>query len=137
MVVVVDTSALVAILLGEPEADELRACIASASARVISAANFVELGTVIAGRSGKGNGQAVLAAERLLAAADITIAPITADLARRALHARIRFGKGFGHRARLNFGDCFAYALAVALDAPLLFIGDDFPYTDIRSALNA
>ncbi|WP_417480800.1 type II toxin-antitoxin system VapC family toxin [Maricaulis sp.] len=132
---VVDTSALMAILLGEPEADELRACIAGASERVISAANFVELGTVIAGRSGKGDAQAVLASERLLAAADITIAPITADLARRALHARIRFGRGFGHRARLNFGDCFAYALAISLDAPLLFIGDDFAHTDARPAL--
>lgn len=132
---VVDTSALMAILLGEPEAEELRARIASASERVISAANFVELGTVIAGRSGKGDAQAVLACDRLLAAAAITIAPITADLARRALHARIRFGRGFGHRARLNFGDCFAYALAISLDAPLLFIGDDFPHTGVRSAL--
>jgi ribonuclease VapC len=132
---VVDTSALMAILLGEPEAEELRGRIACASERVISAANFVELGTVIAGRSGKGDAQAVLACERLLAAAAITIAPITADLARRALHARIRFGRGFGHRARLNFGDCFAYALAISLDAPLLFIGDDFPHTDVRSAL--
>tara|TARA_R110002072_G_scaffold190482_6_gene347478 strand:+ start:233 stop:640 length:408 start_codon:yes stop_codon:yes gene_type:complete len=133
--IVVDTSALIAILFGEPEADELRGCIAGATARVMSAANFVELGTVIAGRSGPGNAQAVLACERLLAAADITIAPITADLARQALHARIRFGRGFSHRARLNFGDCFAYALAKSLYAPLLFIGDDFPHTDIRPAL--
>tara|TARA_R110000868_G_scaffold56830_1_gene176042 strand:+ start:30372 stop:30782 length:411 start_codon:yes stop_codon:yes gene_type:complete len=132
---VIDTSALIAVLLGEPGADEIRACIAAASARGISAANFVELGTVIAGQRGAGDTQAVLACERLLAAADIAIIPITADLARRALYARIRFGRGFGHRARLNFGDCFAYALATSLDAPLLFVGDDFSHTDVRRAL--
>ncbi len=67
--------------------------------------------------------------------AGIRIEPLTAGLARMALVARVRYGRGFGARAKLNFGDAMSYALAKSLNAPLLFIGDDFTHTDIRSAL--
>jgi len=66
---------------------------------------------------------------------NVRIHPLTEKQARLGLEARIRFGRGSGSPARLNLGDCYAYALAKDLDAPLLFIGDDFTHTDIRSAL--
>lgn len=67
---------------------------------------------------------------------EIIIEPVTAAQARIAREAYRRFGKGIGHPARLNFGDCFAYALAKAFDEPLLFVGNDFIHTDVRSALS-
>ena len=133
--IVVDSSAIVALLKGEPEAGAIDACMQSAKSLLISAANFVELGTVMAGRRSANREDAVNDLERLLAEAGIAIAPVTEDLAREALRARIRFGKGFGAPAGLNFGDCFAYALAKQQKAPLLYVGNDFSRTDVQSAL--
>lgn len=65
----------------------------------------------------------------------LELVPVDEEQTRIALDARIRFGKGFGHSAKLNFGDCFSYALAKTLRAPLLYTGDDFDRTDVRSAL--
>lgn len=73
----------------------------------------------------------------LIARSQITITPFTESLAELAAQAFLKFGKGCGHPAQLNFGDCMAYALAKSLDAPLLYKGDDFAKTDIRSALDA
>jgi len=71
----------------------------------------------------------------LLDRAGISLAPIDETQAREALRARVRYGRGFGHAARLNYSDCFAYALAKTRNLPLLFIGDDFTHTDVVSAL--
>lgn len=132
--IIVDTSALAAILLEEAATDALAACLAGADARGLSAANYLELGIVMAGKDTPGARKAVRAVDRFLAAADIAVMPVSEEHARSALEAHLKFGKG-RHRAQLNFGDCFAYALAKSLDAPLLCVGDDFAKTDIRSAL--
>jgi len=132
---IVDTSAMIAILLGEPEASALSECISSADECLISAANYIELGTVLAGRSIVDPDQVSRDVDHILDVADIQIAPITEALARSALKARIRYDKEFKSPAGLNFGDCFAYALAKSHDAPLLFIGNDFSKTDIQPAL--
>jgi ribonuclease VapC len=132
---VVDTSALVAILFHEPTAERLSECIEAAAARLISAANYIELGTVLTGNGTIEPRDAARGVDRILASAEIDVAPVTDELARIALQARIDYGKGFGTRKGLNFGDCFAYALAKQHKAPLLFVGDDFSRTDIESAL--
>lgn len=132
---IVDTSALVAILLDEPLAPALAERLAKADARLLSAANYIGLGTVLAGRGAVDPNEAVQGVDRILSAAAIEIAPVTEDLAREALKARIKYGKGFGSKKGLNFGDCFAYALARSHGAPLLFVGDDFSRTDIENAL--
>ena len=133
---VIDSSAIVAMMLGEPSADALALRLAGEphGQRTISAVNYVEAGTVLAGRRGDPY-QGVADLDAFLENFGIAIAALDEDLARTAMQARIRFGKGFGASAGLNFGDCFAYALAKSLDAPLLFIGDDFAATDITSAL--
>ena len=127
---VVDTSALVAILLGEPEGDEFARALAEAPVRLISAVTRVELSLVIEGRKGDAGRKDL---ERLLREGGFDIASVTAEQADIAIQAFRRFGRG-RHRAGLNIGDCFAYALAVATDNPLLFKGDDFARTDIRPA---
>jgi len=129
---VVDTSALVAILLREPEADRFNRAIADASVRLMSAATRVELSFVIEGRYGDA-GRADI--ERALNEAQIEIVAVTPQQAEIAIDAFRRFGRG-RHPARLNIGDCFSYALAKAIDQPLLFKGDDFIHTDIRPALS-
>lgn len=134
--IVIDSSAVVAILLGESGSRALvrRLQQSAPDERLMSTANFVETGTVLAGRETEaGAGEALL--ERFIAEASIDLAPVDADQARIALSARIRFGKGFGAKAGLNYGDCFAYALARVKDAPLLFTGQDFRGTDIEAAL--
>lgn len=136
--IVVDSSAIIAILRQEPEAQTLldRLHAASPSSRLISAANFVEVGAVLAGRlQDPLQGSSLL--DQVLTEAAITVAPLDEAQARLALEARIRFGKGFGAKANLNLGDSFAYALAKSLDAPLLYVGDDFRQTDVKSALDA
>ena len=134
--IVLDSSALVAVLFGEPQAAAIAAKIAS-DETVMSAANYVECGTVLAGRRRDRPLRAKAHLDRILARAGVAIVPVDAVQAALALEARIRFGKGFGHRAGLNFGDTFAYALAKSLNAPLLFVGDDFGHTDIERALDA
>jgi ribonuclease VapC len=130
--VIVDSSALVAILHDEPEATAcLRAIYAAGQCRV-SAANFLEAAIVIdAGRS-------PVASRRfddLLREAAIVVEPVTEAQARIAREAYRDYGRGSGHPARLNFGDCFAYALAREMGEPLLFKGDDFAHTDVTPAL--
>jgi ribonuclease VapC len=129
---IVDSSALIAILHDEPDARLFAQAITDATQRRISAANFLESAIVIdAGRS-------PVASRRfddLCREAQLVIEPVTETQARIAREAYRDFGKGSGHRAQLNFGDCLAYALSRATREPLLFKGDDFIHTDVSSAL--
>jgi ribonuclease VapC len=131
--VIVDTSAVIAILFGEPErADSLRA-IAAADRPRMSAASYVECGIVIDSLT-----DPVLSVrlDQLLEELRIEIEPVTAGQARLARDAARQYGRGSGRPARLNYGDCFSYAAARSLGRPLLFTGDDFSQTDLRSALD-
>ncbi len=119
----------------EPPMLALRARIGREAGSLISAANFVETGQVLAQRNRLGPDAALAELERFLTAARISIAPIDETQARIALEARIKYGRGFGHPARLNYSDCFAYALAKTRNLPLLYVGDDFTHTDIVPAL--
>jgi ribonuclease VapC len=130
---VVDTSALVAILFREPDADRFDRALADAPVRLLSAVTRVELSFVIEGRKREA-GRADL--ERLLRDGAFEVVSVTPQQAQIAIDAFRRFGKG-RHRAGLNIGDCFSYALAVATSYPLLFKGNDFAGTDVRSALPA
>ena len=129
---IVDTSALIAILRDERDAISYAKAIANAAITRISAGNYVETAAVIdASRD-------PIASRRfddLLREARIMIEPVTEVQARIAREAYRDFGRGTGHPARLNFGDCFAYALAKAINEPLLFKGDDFTHTDVTPAL--
>jgi len=128
---VVDTSALVAILLGEPDAERFARALSEAPVRLLSAVTRVELSCVIEGRKGETGRTDV---ELLLRDGGFEVVSVTPQQAEIAVDAFRRFGRG-RHRARLNIGDCFSYALAVATDQVLLFKGDDFGHTDIRPAL--
>jgi ribonuclease VapC len=133
---IVDASAIVAILFEEAQANDCMVALQSNASRLISAVNYVEAGTVMAGRIRGGDPSEALAdLDAFLADFRITIASIDEGLARAAMRARLEYGKGFGTRGGLNFGDCFAYALAKRHSAPLLYVGDDFALTDIQSAL--
>jgi len=129
--IVADTSALVAVLKNESDADQYRDALAAADTMIIGAPTKFELLMVMARWRGE---VAVEAAIDLLDA--FKAVPIGWDDAMTliAIQAEFRFGKG-RHPAALNFGDCMAYALAKSLDAPLLYKGEDFAKTDIRSAL--
>jgi ribonuclease VapC len=129
--VIIDTSVIVAILRAEPEARRFAEAIGAAPVRRISATTYVEVGAVIdAGR----DPVASRLVDELLSAAGVVIEPVTVDQARIAREAYRDFGKGSGHRAGLNFGDCFAYALAKTTGEPLLFKGEDFVHTDVAPA---
>lgn len=134
--IVVDSSAVVVILFGEPTADRLLARLATDQDRVMSVASYLEIGTVLAGRRQSDRLRAIDDLDRFLDEAGITLAPVDEVQARLALRARIQFGRGMGHGGVLNFGDAFSYALARAQQAPLLFIGDDFSTTDVTVALD-
>jgi ribonuclease VapC len=136
-VIVVDSSAVIAMMVDEPLSGELASCLALDTERLLSAASYVEIGTVLAGRRRHDPELAQKDLDAFLENTDIGIAPVDASQARLALQARVRYGRGFGTAARLNFGDCFAYALAKSCEAPLLFVGDDFTGTDIKSALSS
>lgn len=129
-VIVVETSALVAILQGEPERQPFRVIIAESDARV-PVSCYLE--TAIALRK---RGMALGILEGFVADAELTLLASDSVQARIAAEADRRYGRGTGHPARLNFGDCLAYAAAVAHDAPLLFKGADFSRTDVRRALD-
>jgi len=128
---VVDTSAVVAILLREPEADSFAGMVVDSPLRVMSVVTRVELSFVVEGRLREA-GRTDL--EQLLRDLRIELAAVTPEQAEIAIEAFRRYGKG-RHRAGLNIGDCFSYALAKVMDLPLLFKGGDFIRTDIRSAL--
>ena len=134
--IVVDSSAVVAMMLGEPKAGALAARLAQAppGVRPMSVANYVEAGTVLAGRR-ETPARAIEDLDAFLALAGVDLAPVDGEQARLALYARIQLGRGFGAPAGLNFGNCFAYALAKTRRAPLLFIGDDFGATDVACAM--
>ena len=124
---VIDTSALLAILLDEPERRAFNEAIDAAESRVMSAATFVEVSIVIESRYGA---EGLRDLDLFIERAGIELAAVDAEQAHAARRAFSRFGKG-RHRAGLNYGDCFPYALATVLGEPLLYKGDDFPHTDI------
>ena len=127
---IVDTSVIMAILLKEQGASDYARSIYLCDLCRMSAANFVELSIVLKGRIGP---RAKLESDLFLAEAKIFIEPVTHEHAILAHQAFVAFGKG-RHPAGLNFGDCFAYALAKATGEPLLFKGEDFSKTDLVSA---
>ena len=135
--IVVDSSTVLAILFREPSSAELRVRLAADPERVLSVASYLECGTVLAGRRRSDRLRAIADLDAFLAAAGIRLVPVETAHAAIALRARIVHGRGMGHGGRLNFGDAFSYALAKSLDAPLLFVGDDFTKTDVRSAMDA
>jgi ribonuclease VapC len=128
---IIDTSALIAIFRDEPEATACARAIEAASDRCISAVNFLEAAIVI-----DGSHDPIVSRrfDDLVSEAQLVIEPVTEVQARIAREAFRDFGRGSRHAARLNFGDCFAYALARAGGEPLLFKGADFGHTDITSA---
>jgi ribonuclease VapC len=128
---IIDTSAIIAILRDEPEAPSFANAIAGAVTRRVSAVNYVEAGAVI---DASRDPVASRRFDDLFRAAELLIEPVTESQARIAREAYRDFGKGSGHPAALNFGDCFAYALAKSAAEPLLFKGDDFTRTDLASA---
>lgn len=130
---IIDTSALIAILRNEPEAIACAKAIEAAASRRISAANFVETAIVI---DGSRDPIASRRFDDLVREAQLVIEPVTESQARLAREAYRDFGGGSGHPAKLNFGDCFAYALAKSSGEPLLFKGDDFAHTDIKALLD-
>lgn len=126
-----DTSALMAMVMYEPEAPDIRHAIDEAGQILVSAAMLVELYIVAMGR-----GDAVYArAQALIRDLPITVVPLDAEQAEIARRAYERYGKGRGHPAQLNFGDTFAYALASVRGLPLLYKGEDFARTDIVPAM--
>jgi ribonuclease VapC len=131
--VIVDSSVFVSILREEAEEDHYRRLISSAESARLSAASYLEIGIVI---DKPRDPSATRSVDDFIAQSGITIEPVTERQARIAREAYRDFGRGSGHPARLNFGDCFAYALARDLGEPLLFKGDDFRHTDVRSAID-
>ena len=130
---IVDSSALLAILYREPDAARFEQVIATTANCRMSVANALEASIVVEGRGGIEAGDEL---DAFLQSAGIELAPVTEEHLVAARRAWRRFGKG-NHAAALNFGDCFAHALAEATGEPLLFKGDDFSRTDIPSALSA
>ena len=129
---IIDSSALLAILRAEPDAARFAEAIQAATERRISAVTFVESAIVI---DGSRDPVASRRFDDLLAEARFLIEPVSEQQARIAREAYRDFGKGRGHPAQLNFGDCFAYALAKTRSEPLLFKGSDFIHTDITPAI--
>jgi ribonuclease VapC len=132
--VIVDTSAIVAILRDEPDADAYVEALASAPETLMSAGTYIETAILV-----DSNRDPVLSGrlDDLLAAVDLHVQPVTERHAEIARQAYRHFGRGSGHPAGLNFGDCFAYALARSTGQALLYKGDDFGRTDVRPALPA
>jgi ribonuclease VapC len=129
---IIDTSALIAILRNEPEARHCALAIEKSVNRRLSAASFVETALVI---DGSRDPIASRRFDDLISEARIVIEPVTEVQARIAREAYRDFGRGSGHPAKLNFGDCFAYALSKVTGEPLLFKGEDFIHTDVAPAL--
>ncbi|WP_327103167.1 type II toxin-antitoxin system VapC family toxin [Nonomuraea glycinis] len=131
---IIDTSAIIAILRSEPDALTFAEAIADAAVRRMSAASFLEAAVVI---DGSRDPIASRRFDELISTAEIAVVPIAEAEARRARAAYRDFGKGSGHPAGLNFGDCFAYALAQECQESLLFKGKDFIHTDVHAALDS
>lgn len=130
---IVDTSAVVAILNSGSDWHAYAEALRKAAHPQMSAATYVELALVV---DNLGDPSISRKLDRLLAAWDIEVAPFTKEQAHLARAAHRDFGRGSGHVARLNLGDCYAYALAADTGLPLLFQGDDFVHTDLSPALN-
>ena len=129
--IVSDTSSLMALVMDEPEAPDVRHAIEEAGQMLISAATLVEFYIVAMGK-----GDDVYArAQALIRELPISIVPFDAEQGEIARRAYEQYGKGRGHPAQLNFGDTFSYALAAARGLPLLFKGNDFARTDVASVL--
>lgn len=126
--VVLDSSAIVALVLAEPSADAVATHIEDAEHRVVSAASFVELSMVIEARRGLAG---LTLVDDIVRDSAIEIVELDEDMARRAVKAWRRFGRG-KHSARLNFGDCVTYALADVTGYPILCVGNDFAQTDLE-----
>ena len=124
---VIDTSALIAILTREPSAERLAAAIDQDTRRLVSAATVVELSLVMMGRYGEAGDVQI---DRLLTGIVATVVPVGEGQVSLARDAALRFGRG-RHLAALNFGDCFSYALSVESGEPLLFVGNGFTHTDV------
>lgn len=127
---VIDTSALLAVVFDEPEAERFAELIAASGTTLLSSVSWLEAGIVIEARKGR---DAAGDYEALLAAGHVKIVEFAPSQAAVALEAWRRYGKG-NHKAALNFGDCCAYALSKASGQPLLFKGKDFPQTDVAAA---
>jgi len=127
---IVDTSALIAILNDEPERDQFAQLLVDNTAR-ISAANWFEAAMVADSARLRAGDQF----DRLCASARLIVEPVTEAHARAARIAFRRYGRGSGSKAKLNFGDCFAYALSATSGEPLLFKGKDFTHTDLLRAI--
>ncbi|RYE54238.1 MAG: type II toxin-antitoxin system VapC family toxin [Rhizobiaceae bacterium] len=133
--IVIDSSVVLAIYLKEPDALVLAAAIVDDPDPVISAATLLECSIAIRSRKSSDVGEAEQWLDSLVTELRLQVLAVDEVQSRIARAAPVSYGKGTGHPAQLNFGDCFAYALAKAMDVPLLFKGDDFTKTDIRSAL--
>lgn len=129
---IVDTSAILAILLDEPERKDFARLIDRAAGSRLSAGSRVELASVSTLRFGGGLHRSI---DRFLDEFDVTIVPVSVEQCRLGSAAYARYGIGTGHPARLNLGDCFAYALAKATEQPLLFKRAGFTHTDVRRAI--
>jgi ribonuclease VapC len=128
--VIVDSSALVAIVLREPGWERLVAKLAAEETCAVGAATLAETGLVLTAKVGK---KAQMVLSRLLQETGLVIIPFAEEHWRLAVEAYVRFGKG-RHAAALNYGDCLSYAVARLAEQPLLFVGDDFAKTDLPAA---
>jgi ribonuclease VapC len=131
---VIDSSALVALLLAEPETEAFVSAIAAATVRLLSTASYLETGIVMTARVGP---LARAKLDELIAELSVLLVPFTPEQAQLALNAFQRYGRGSGHPAGLNYGDCFTYALAKLTGEPVLFKGYDFSRTDLIAAISA
>lgn len=127
---IIDTSAIIAVLQDEPKSDRLILAMENAKVLRISAATVVEAGIVMHARYGDAG---ELEVDQFIHRLNISVVPVTAEQAELARTAYRKYGKGI-HSAGLNYGDCFSYALAISLGESLLFKGDDFSKTDIQAA---
>lgn len=130
---IVDSSAVLAILSDESDGGQLAEALGSVESPTMSAGTFLECSIVIDGRRDPLFSREF---DEFMNRFEIEVVPVDLDQARVAREAYRDYGRGSGHPAKLNFGDCFAYALASVADEPLLYKGDDFVHTDIRSALD-
>ena len=128
--IIVDTSALIAVMLDEPEKEKFIETISGAESIRVGSATLLESRMVLARKKGR---SAVRDLDAFIETSGMEIEPVTVEDADLAFDAFLRYGKGSGSGAALDFGDCFSYALAKRLNAPLLFKGNDFPQTDIAA----
>lgn len=131
---IIDTSAIMAIALEEPGADDIERAIWADEQPCIGAPTMVEIQAVLSGRNDPALSRKVAS---MLREFNPVVVPFTREHAVAAIAAYKDFGRNSGHPAKLNFGDCLSYAIASDMNEPLLYVGDDFTHTDLRSALDA